>query len=110
MRNLSFSDGTKASFEGQGGEVWGYYVIGTLLGFVPGLCCDGNGNGAFKQLEQFVNEHIRDGWTPVGGIAVSSVVGPKNVGSTRYNWFVRVAHVIRRLTGFMWGVLKDVAN
>jgi len=23
-----------------------------------------NGNGAFKQLEQFVNEHIRDGWTP----------------------------------------------
>lgn len=26
-----------------------------------------NGNDAFKQLEQFVNEHIRDGWTPVGG-------------------------------------------
>jgi hypothetical protein len=37
-----------------------------------------NGNAAFKQLEQFVNEHIRDGWTPVGGIAVSSGGRPKD--------------------------------
>jgi len=57
-----------------------------------------NGNGAFKQLEQFVNEHIRDGWTPAGGIAVSSVVGPKTAGSTRDNWFVRVAQALVRET------------
>lgn len=25
-----------------------------------------NGNAAFKQLEQFVNEHIREGRTPMG--------------------------------------------
>jgi len=37
VRNLSFSDGTKASFEGRGGQVWGYFVIGMLLGFVPEL-------------------------------------------------------------------------
>ena len=37
VRNLSFSDGTQASFEGRGGQVWGYFVIGTLLGFVPQL-------------------------------------------------------------------------
>lgn len=35
------------------------------------------GNVAFDQLEQFVNEHIRDDWRPVGGITVSSVVGPR---------------------------------
>jgi hypothetical protein len=29
------------------------------------------GNVAFDQLEQFVNERIRDGWRPVGGIVVS---------------------------------------
>jgi hypothetical protein len=55
-----------------------------------------NGNAAFKQLEQFVNKHIREGWTPVGGIAVSSVVGPKTVGSTRDNWFVRIAQALVR--------------
>lgn len=37
VRNLSFSDGTQASFEGQGGQVWGYFVIVMLLGFVPQL-------------------------------------------------------------------------
>jgi len=46
------------------------------------------GNIAFDQLEQAVNEHIRDGWGPSGGIAVSSVVGPRAVGSTADNWFV----------------------
>jgi len=35
VRNLSFSDGTEASFEGRGGEVWGYFVIAMLLAFVP---------------------------------------------------------------------------
>jgi hypothetical protein len=35
------------------------------------------GNVAFDSLEQLVNEHIREGWQPVGGIAVSSVAGPK---------------------------------
>lgn len=37
VRNLSFSDGTQASFEGRGAQVWGYFVIGILLGFVPQL-------------------------------------------------------------------------
>lgn len=37
VRNLSFSDGTRASFEGRGGQVWGYFVIAILLGFVPQL-------------------------------------------------------------------------
>jgi hypothetical protein len=55
-----------------------------------------NGNAAFKQLEQFVNEHIREGWTPVGGVAASSVVGPKTVGSTRDNWLVRIAQALVR--------------
>jgi hypothetical protein len=39
------------------------------------------GNAAFEQLEQLeqlVNEHIREGWAPVGGIAASSVVGPQD--------------------------------
>jgi hypothetical protein len=57
-----------------------------------------NGNTAFKQLEQFVNEHIREGWTPMGGMAVSPVIGPKTVGSTRDNWFVRVAQALVRQT------------
>jgi len=37
VQNLSFSDGTKASFEGRGGQVWGYFVIGALLGVAPQL-------------------------------------------------------------------------
>jgi|APFre7841882590_1041340.scaffolds.fasta_scaffold33584_3 hypothetical protein len=53
-----------------------------------------NGNAAFKQLEQFVNEHIREGRTPMGGVAVSPVLGPKTGDSTRDNWFVRVAQVL----------------
>ena len=57
-----------------------------------------NGNTAFKQLEKFVNEYIREGWTPMGGIAVSSVVGPKTMGSTRDNWLVRVAQALVRGT------------
>lgn len=35
VRNLSFSDGTKASFDGRAKEVWGYFVILTLLSFLP---------------------------------------------------------------------------
>jgi len=37
VRNLSFSDGTSASFEGRGGQVWGYFLVGMLLAFVPQL-------------------------------------------------------------------------
>jgi hypothetical protein len=54
------------------------------------------GNAAFDQLEQFVNEHIRDGSQPVGGIAVSSVVGPKSTGATTAKWYVRVAQALVR--------------
>jgi len=37
VRNLSFSDGTNATFEGKGEQVWGYFAIAMLLGFVPQL-------------------------------------------------------------------------
>lgn len=33
-RNLTFDDGTKASFEGQSGQVWGYFALSVLLGYV----------------------------------------------------------------------------
>ena len=56
------------------------------------------GNAAFEQLEQLVNEHIHEGWRPIGGVAVSAVVGPKADGSTRDNWFVRVAQAVVRET------------
>lgn len=52
------------------------------------------GNVAFDQLEQLVNEHICDGWQPVEGIAVSSVAGPKTVGSSKSNWYLRVAQAL----------------
>jgi len=35
VRKLSFSDGTEASFEGRGGEVWGYFAIAMALSLVP---------------------------------------------------------------------------
>lgn len=35
IKNLSFTDGTKASFEGRGGEVWGYFIIVMLLSLIP---------------------------------------------------------------------------
>jgi len=54
------------------------------------------GNVAFDQLEQLVNEHIGEGWQPVGGIAVSSVAGPKTAGSTKNNWYLSVAHALVR--------------
>jgi len=53
-----------------------------------------HGNAALEQLEHFVNEHISEGWMPIGGVAVSAVIGPKTVGSTKDNWFVRVAQAM----------------
>ncbi len=35
VRSLSFPNGTKASFVGRGGQVWGYFSIGILLAFIP---------------------------------------------------------------------------
>lgn len=55
-----------------------------------------NGNVAIVRLEHLVNEHVGEGWQPVGGIAVSSVVGPKTTGSTRNNWYIRVAQAMVR--------------
>jgi hypothetical protein len=52
------------------------------------------GNDAFEKIEHIVNEYIQKGWRPVGGIAVSSVVGPKTAGSTKDTWFVRVAQAL----------------
>lgn len=54
------------------------------------------GNAAFDQLEQHVNEHIGKGWQPVGGIAVSSVAGPKTAGSTTSDLYPRVAQALVR--------------
>jgi hypothetical protein len=54
------------------------------------------GNAAFEQLEQLVDEHIHEGWRPIGGVAVSAAVGPKGDGSLRDHWFVRVAQAVVR--------------
>ena len=35
IRNLSFDDGTRVSFEGQGGQVWYYFALSMLIGYVP---------------------------------------------------------------------------
>ncbi len=51
------------------------------------------GDGPFAKLEQFVNEHITEGWKPLGGIALSSTVGPKTPGG-KDNWFLRVAQAM----------------
>lgn len=56
-------------------------------------------NAAFKHLEQFVNDPIRDGWTPMGGVVISPAVGPKIAGWARDNGFVRVAQALVRETG-----------
>ena len=45
------------------------------------------GNLAIENLVQMVNEHISEGWKPLGGVAVTLVVGPKSLGSQRENWF-----------------------
>ena len=37
IQNLSFSDGTTASFEGRGGQIWAFFAIAMLLGFLPQL-------------------------------------------------------------------------
>ena len=53
------------------------------------------GAGPFAKLEKFVNQHIAEGWSPLGGIALSSTVGPKNPGG-KENWFLRVAQAMTR--------------
>jgi hypothetical protein len=37
VRNLSFSDGAAASFEGRGGQVWYYFVISFLVAMIPSV-------------------------------------------------------------------------
>jgi|BarGraNGADG00211_3_1021988.scaffolds.fasta_scaffold195629_1 hypothetical protein len=56
------------------------------------------GNAAFDKLEQIVNEHIQEGWRPVGGIAASAVAGPETAGSTKDTRFMRVAQALVRET------------
>ena len=55
-------------------------------------------NKAFEKLENMVNEYLHKGWRPVGGISVSSVVGPKTAGSTKDTWFTRASQAIVRET------------
>ena len=53
------------------------------------------GDGPFTTLEQRVNSHISEGWTPLGGIAISATVGPKMV-TDKDRWFLRVAQAMIR--------------
>ena len=55
-------------------------------------------NNAFEKLENMVNGYLQEGWRPVGGISVSSVVGPKTAGSTRDTWFTRAKQAMVRET------------
>jgi hypothetical protein len=55
-------------------------------------------NNAFEKLENMVNGYLQEGWRPVGGISVSSVVGPKTAGSTRDTWFTRATQAMVRET------------
>ena len=54
-----------------------------------------DGNGPFERLEQLVNTRIKEGWQPLGGIAISATVGPKVKGGND-NWFLRVAQAMIR--------------
>jgi hypothetical protein len=54
------------------------------------------GNSVFDEIETSVNEAFRDGWSPVGGVSISAVAGPRIAGSPKDNWFVRVAQAIVR--------------
>lgn len=55
-------------------------------------------NNAFEKLENMVNEYLNEGWRMVGGVSVSSVVGPKTAGSTKDTWFTRATQAIVRET------------
>ena len=43
-----------------------YKILGSVGEETP------KGNVALDRLEQLVNEHIRGGWQPVGGITITS--------------------------------------
>lgn len=55
-------------------------------------------NNAFVKLENMINIYLNEGWRPVGGVSVSSVVGPKTTGSTKDIWFTRATQAIVRET------------
>ena len=55
-------------------------------------------NNAFEKLENMVSVYLNEGWRPVGGVSVSSVVGPKTTGSTKDTWFTRATQAIVRET------------
>ena len=55
-------------------------------------------NNAFEKLENMINEYLQEGWKPVGGISVSSVLGPKTAGSTKDTWFMSATQAIIRET------------
>jgi hypothetical protein len=55
-------------------------------------------NNAFEKLENMINEYLQEGWKPVGGISVSSVLGPKTAGSTKDTWFTSATQAIIRET------------
>ena len=53
-------------------------------------------NKAFEKLENMVSIYLNDGWRPVGGVSLSSVVGPKTTGSIKDTWFTRATQAIAR--------------
>ena len=53
-------------------------------------------NTAIGQVQQFVNDDIAKGWRPLGGISVTSVVGPKASASEKDTWWLRVSQAMVR--------------
>jgi hypothetical protein len=52
------------------------------------------GNDGLERLARDVNEHILQGWKPLGGVAACPVVGPASQGTTRDNWFTCFAQAV----------------
>jgi len=52
------------------------------------------GNDGLERLALDVNEHISQGWKPLGGISVGSIVGPTSLGATRDKWFTCFAQAL----------------
>jgi hypothetical protein len=57
------------------------------------------GNLAIENLIKMVNEHISEGWKPLGGVAVAPVVGPTSLGSQRENWFTSFTQAMIKTDG-----------
>ena len=52
------------------------------------------GSEGLERLSLDVNKHISQGWNPLGGVSVCSIVGPHSSGSARDNWFTCFAQAL----------------